>query len=97
MQKDNTWTKYSEEQAAACDSFCLKYMDFLSKGKTERECVELIKSDIEAAGYRPLDDYIAAQKPLQKGAASPFWTHTIMAALRSISGSRFPWRCTVSL
>ncbi len=67
MQKDNTWTKYSEEQAAACDSFCLKYMDFLSKGKTERECVELIKSDIEAAGYRPLDDYIAAQKPLQKG------------------------------
>ena len=67
MQKDNTWLKYSDEQAAECDSFCLGYMDFLSKGKTERECVEIIKSDIETAGYKPLDEFISGGKPLQCG------------------------------
>lgn len=67
MQKDNTWKKYTESQAAECDRFCKGYMEFLSKGKTERECVEIIRREIEAAGYAPLDERIASRKPLAKG------------------------------
>ena len=67
MQKDNTWKKYTDSQVAECDRFCKGYMDFLSEGKTERECVAIIKRDIEAAGYKPLEDCIRAQKALTAG------------------------------
>ena len=48
MQTDNTWQKYTEEQVEACNAFCAGYIDFLSKGKTERECV---KEAIRRADY----------------------------------------------
>lgn len=67
MQTDNTWQKYTEEQVEACNAFCAGYIDFLSKGKTERECVRLIKADIEAAGYRPLTEYIDTGRKLVPG------------------------------
>ncbi|MDO4869833.1 MAG: aminopeptidase [Bacillota bacterium] len=67
MQKDNTWEKYTESQSKSCHDFCQGYMDFLSSGKTERECVKIIKKDIEAAGYQPLDEYIASGTPLKPG------------------------------
>jgi hypothetical protein len=67
MQKDNTWKKYTDSQVAECNRFCKGYMDFLSEGKTERECVAIIKRDIEAAGYKPLEDCIRAQKALTAG------------------------------
>ena len=39
MQKDNSWELYSDAQIEECDRFCEGYMDFLSRCKTERECV----------------------------------------------------------
>ena len=56
MQNTNTWEKYSEVQLKDCEKFCKEYMDFLSTCKTERECVSKIVSDIEEAGYLPLDE-----------------------------------------
>ena len=58
MQNTNTWEKYSEVQLKDCEKFCKGYMDFLSTCKTERECVSKIVSDIEEAGYLPLDEKI---------------------------------------
>ena len=36
-------------------AFCEDYKDFLTKGKTERECVVEIIARLEAAGYAPFD------------------------------------------
>ena len=67
MDKLNTWLKYSEERIAECEEFCKGYIDFLSEGKTERECTEIIRKEIEEAGYEDLDGHIAAGKPLKPG------------------------------
>lgn len=63
MKLQNTWEKYTDKDVKACNDFCVGYMDFLSQGKTERECVEIIRRDIEKAGYKPLDSF----KELKKG------------------------------
>ena len=63
MKLQNTWEKYTDKDVKACNDFCEGYMDFLSEGKTERECVEIIKRDIEKAGYKPLEAF----KKLKKG------------------------------
>ena len=60
MQKDNSWEKYTEERAAECEAFCKGYMEFLSDGKTERECVDLIVRDIETAGYADMEKLIGS-------------------------------------
>lgn len=67
MEKKNSWLKYSQEQLAECDEFCKGYINFLSEGKTERECTEIIRKEIEEAGYEDLDDYIAGGKALKPG------------------------------
>ena len=67
MQNTNTWEKYSEVQLKDCEKFCKEYMDFLSTCKTERECVSKIVSDIEEAGYLPLDEKIKNHVKLKAG------------------------------
>ena len=60
MKWKNTWESYSDAQKRECEDFCKGYMDFLSNGKTERECVGIIREEIEGAGYRDMNDVIAA-------------------------------------
>jgi aspartyl aminopeptidase len=67
LKKKNTWETYTKEQVEACNTFCQGYLDFLSEAKTERECVERMEAEMKAAGYKPLDEFIAAGKRLQKG------------------------------
>lgn len=67
MKQKNTWETYTAAQLKACDEFCRGYLDFLSNGKTERECVNLIHAEAKKAGYQNLDDCIAAGKPLKAG------------------------------
>ena len=67
LEKKNTWKTYTAKQAKDCDAFCKGYIDFLSSAKTEREAVEVMEAEMKAAGYRPLDDYIAKGTPLKKG------------------------------
>ena len=58
MKNKNTWEIYSNDQMKLCDDFCEGYMDFLSCGKTERECVQLIAAEAEKHGYKNLDKLI---------------------------------------
>lgn len=67
MEKKNTWATYTRKQIKECEEFCQGYLDFLSEAKTERECVEFMEARIQAAGYRPLEEYIAAGKRLRQG------------------------------
>ncbi len=67
MQKDNSWELYSDAQIEECDRFCEGYMDFLSRCKTERECVRQIEKDLAEAGYRPMDELIHRGETLKAG------------------------------
>lgn len=55
MKKEHFSEAYCEDEVAKADKFCEGYMDFLQKGKTERECVEYIIEKAEKNGYTPFD------------------------------------------
>ncbi len=59
MENKNTWTTYGKKQRKESDIFAKEYRQFISNGKTERECVDLIVNEIEAEGYRELNKCIA--------------------------------------
>lgn len=67
MEKVNAWTVYDEAQLAQLEELNAEYMDFLSRGKTERECAVLTVEMAEAAGYRNLEDVIAKGESLKAG------------------------------
>ena len=67
MEQKSTWEKYTPAQVKACHEFCKGYLDFLSNGKTERECVEIILEEMKKAGYKDLDELIAQGKKLKTG------------------------------
>ena len=47
MNRENAWTTYEEADIKALEGLCKEYKDFLSNGKTERECVaQSIELDI---------------------------------------------------
>ena len=50
MKKEHFSEAYSEDEVAKADEFCKGYMDFLQKGKTERECAEYIIEKAEKNG-----------------------------------------------
>ena len=54
MERKNAWKGYDEEKLAQVDALAKDYMRFLDSSKTERECVDTIVNEIEAAGYREL-------------------------------------------
>ena len=67
MENKSIWTKYTDKQLSELEKVNSGYIDFLSECKTERECVERIVSDAEAAGYRDLDELIRKRTPLKAG------------------------------
>ncbi len=67
MERKNVWNSYDEAQLNALESLAKDYRAFLDVGKTERECVTEAVRLAEAAGYRDLDDIIAAGETLQAG------------------------------
>lgn len=58
MYRKNAWKEYTDEQIKAVMDFNEGYKDFLSKGKTERLCVEMTKELAEAKGFRNLDEIL---------------------------------------
>ena len=42
MERQNAWKTYDDKALKELDKLCDGYRDFLSDGKTERECVKLI-------------------------------------------------------
>ena len=42
MKDKNAWNNYSPEELKALENLNKGYIDFISEGKTERECTELL-------------------------------------------------------
>ena len=67
MEKINAWTKYSPEQTEELEVLCAEYRDFLSRGKTERECAALTVEMAKACGYRNLSELIENGETVKAG------------------------------
>ena len=67
MERKNVWENYNDSQLEELEKLCKEYRDFLDNGKTERECIDVIVNEIEAAGYVELRKAVKAGNPLKKG------------------------------
>lgn len=65
--KTNIWNTYSSDQFAELNEINERYKSCLNAGKTERECVELSIRMAEAAGYRSIEEVLAAGDKLKAG------------------------------
>ena len=59
MERKNAWLTYTDADKAALEAVSARYTDYLSKGKTERECTTLCAAEAEKRGYINLDKLIA--------------------------------------
>ena len=67
MEQKNTWLSYTAAQKRELEKISREYMDFLSEGKTERECADIAVNEAEKAGYRNLHDIIKSKKKIKAG------------------------------
>lgn len=67
MEMENAWNKYDDATLEKVMSFNEGYKAFMSSCKTERECVEEITKEIEAAGYISLDTVLKENRQLKAG------------------------------
>lgn len=67
MERPNAWQRYTSEQAAELERLATDYADFISRNKTERECVAEAIRLARKAGYRDLDECISAGTQLVPG------------------------------
>lgn len=61
------WEKYSKEELDKVFELCNRYKDFMSKCKTERECVNEFIDLAEKKGYKNLDTIIKENGTLKAG------------------------------
>ena len=67
MEYEKIWKKYSQAELKKLEKLNAEYIDFLSEGKTERECVDRIVNLAEENGYVELDKLIGSGKKLKTG------------------------------
>lgn len=67
MDRQNAWKTYNKKQLGDVDKFSKGYLEFLDKGKTERECAKVIVKMAKDAGYVDLADIIKNKKKLKSG------------------------------
>ena len=67
MERQNAWKTYDDKALKELDKLCDGYRDFLSDGKTERECVKLIIKAAKENGYKDLADYIKNNETVKAG------------------------------
>ena len=67
MEKKIAWEKYSKNDLKKLEKLCKGYKEFLSNGKTERECVGLSIELAKEAGYVELDEIVKSGKTLCPG------------------------------
>lgn len=67
MQAVNRWKDYSSSDIEELNEICEKYKDCLNRGKTERECVQIVVEMAKAAGYTDLNDAIKSGEKLSLG------------------------------
>ncbi len=67
MERESAWKQYNDAAREELEQLNQKYINFLSTGKTERECVKESVRQAKEAGYRALEDVLAQKKPLEAG------------------------------
>lgn len=67
MERKNAWTTYEGKDLVELTALTEDYKEFLSNGKTERECVKQSVALAEKAGYQDLEALIAKKTPLKPG------------------------------
>lgn len=67
MKDKNAWNSYSPAELEALDKLSKGYIDFISEGKTERECTDLLVKMAEEHGYRDLNEVIRNNETLDVG------------------------------
>ncbi|MBE5767214.1 MAG: aminopeptidase [Clostridiales bacterium] len=60
MDRKNAWSSYSDTDKQALEAISARYIDYISRAKTERECVKVAIELAEAKGYVNMKDVIAA-------------------------------------
>lgn len=67
MERKNAWQKYNDEGIKKIFDFNEGYKEFMSKCKTERECVKEVIRIAEENGYRNIDTVIKNNETLKAG------------------------------
>ncbi len=67
MERPNAWSRYTTEQLEELEQLASDYTAFISRNKTERECVADAIELARAAGYRSLEECIAEGAQLTAG------------------------------
>lgn len=67
MERENAWKKYGEDDIRQMEILCENYKSFMTRAKTERECVRLIMEIARGSGYITLDEVRAKGKKLAAG------------------------------
>lgn len=67
MEQKNAWTTYEGNDLVKLTALAEDYKDFLSNGKTERECVTQSIQMAQEAGYVDLEEMIAKNLTLKPG------------------------------
>lgn len=67
MERKTAWEKYSQEEKQNVFDFAEGYRKFLSKGKTERECVKLAVEDAKAHGYVDIEEVLRDGRKINPG------------------------------
>lgn len=65
--KENVWLTYDKEDTERLHQLADRYKDFISRCKTERECVAFFMEEARRAGYEDINDRIRSGKPLKPG------------------------------
>ncbi|MBR1669100.1 MAG: aminopeptidase [Butyrivibrio sp.] len=67
MNRINAWTTYDNKDLKKVEKLADEYKEFLNNSKTEREAIDTIVNEIEAAGYRELASLRGSKTKLKKG------------------------------
>ncbi len=67
MERKNVWETYDSSQLKELEALAKDYMEFLDRGKTERECVDVIVNIAEKEGYVELAKMAAKGQALKAG------------------------------
>ncbi len=67
MERNNVWKEYTKKEIKELEKLNKQYREFLDAGKTERECVTEAVKMAKKAGYRDLQEVIAADEELRSG------------------------------
>ena len=67
MERPNAWKNYDQNTKDDVFAFAEEYRKFISKCKTERECVAELKKIAKQAGFVDMQDVINSGKKLHAG------------------------------